>query len=254
MILRRFTKHLTDQNWFAVGLDVLVVITGIFLGMQVTEWNEERALYKTETELLNELKREIIGSIRVTELRRDSYLQLTEAGSRSLDFISSDAQCGTKCWPILVDLFHASQWLSVQVRRSTYENMRLMGLPRNRAIIDSVESYLLENKLNAEVLDERPYYRSIVRQLIPLEIQEFYWEHCYAYVDGAEIYSFDCPSNVSDDLVKQTVRAIVQRSDIKLHLTEWTGFTTTVPNSLDNQNIAARKAITLIDAELERRQ
>ena len=42
MILRRFTKHFTDQNWFAVGLDVLVVISGIFLGMQVTDWNENR--------------------------------------------------------------------------------------------------------------------------------------------------------------------------------------------------------------------
>ena len=42
MILRRFTKHIAEQNWFAVGLDVLVVITGIFLGMQVTEWNENR--------------------------------------------------------------------------------------------------------------------------------------------------------------------------------------------------------------------
>ena len=31
-----------DQNWFAVGLDVLVVITGIFLGMQVAEWNDNR--------------------------------------------------------------------------------------------------------------------------------------------------------------------------------------------------------------------
>ena len=40
MILRRFTKHVTDQNWFAVGLDVIVVVVGIFLGMQVTEWNE----------------------------------------------------------------------------------------------------------------------------------------------------------------------------------------------------------------------
>lgn len=42
MILRRFMKHVSDQNWFAVGLDLLVVITGIFLGMQVTEWNSDR--------------------------------------------------------------------------------------------------------------------------------------------------------------------------------------------------------------------
>jgi hypothetical protein len=42
MLLRRFTKHVTDQNWFAVGLDVLVVIVGIIVGLQVTEWNEAR--------------------------------------------------------------------------------------------------------------------------------------------------------------------------------------------------------------------
>jgi len=40
MILRRFMQHVKEQNWFAVGLDVIVVIVGIFLGMQVTEWNE----------------------------------------------------------------------------------------------------------------------------------------------------------------------------------------------------------------------
>lgn len=42
MILRRFMKHVNDQNWFAVGLDVIVVVVGIFLGMQVTEWNDQR--------------------------------------------------------------------------------------------------------------------------------------------------------------------------------------------------------------------
>ncbi|NVJ97932.1 MAG: hypothetical protein HWE25_07265 [Alphaproteobacteria bacterium] len=42
MILRRFMKHVSDQNWFAVGLDVLVVISGIFIGLQVTDWNQAR--------------------------------------------------------------------------------------------------------------------------------------------------------------------------------------------------------------------
>ena len=38
MILRRFMQHVKEQNWFAVGLDVIVVIVGIFLGMQVQKW------------------------------------------------------------------------------------------------------------------------------------------------------------------------------------------------------------------------
>jgi hypothetical protein len=35
-------QPIKEKNWFAVGLDVIVVIVGIFLGMQVTEWNEDR--------------------------------------------------------------------------------------------------------------------------------------------------------------------------------------------------------------------
>lgn len=40
MMLRRLTKHLKDQNWFAVGLDFFIVIVGVFIGIQVANWND----------------------------------------------------------------------------------------------------------------------------------------------------------------------------------------------------------------------
>jgi hypothetical protein len=55
MILRRFTRHFTEQNWFAVSLDILVVISGIFLGMQVTDWSNERANRQLEKDYMIEL-------------------------------------------------------------------------------------------------------------------------------------------------------------------------------------------------------
>lgn len=63
MILRRFTQHLKDQNWFAVGLDVIVVIVGIFLGMQVTEWNDKQKLRSEEVYFLQRLKQEVSENI-----------------------------------------------------------------------------------------------------------------------------------------------------------------------------------------------
>lgn len=59
MILRRFMKHVSDQNWFAVGLDVIVVITGIFLGMQVAEWNENTKGQELEQEYISLLREEL---------------------------------------------------------------------------------------------------------------------------------------------------------------------------------------------------
>ncbi len=62
MLLRRFMNHFADQNWFAVGLDVLVVVLGIFLGMQVNEWNNKRHLRSEEVQYLRALDVDIRAS------------------------------------------------------------------------------------------------------------------------------------------------------------------------------------------------
>jgi hypothetical protein len=48
MLLRRFSDHVKSQNWFAVTLDVVVVVVGIFLAFQVERWYEERRLISEE--------------------------------------------------------------------------------------------------------------------------------------------------------------------------------------------------------------
>ncbi|EAQ96315.1 hypothetical protein [Congregibacter litoralis] len=39
MILRSVTRHVKDQNWFAVGIDFAIVVVGVFIGIQVANWN-----------------------------------------------------------------------------------------------------------------------------------------------------------------------------------------------------------------------
>lgn len=43
MLLRRVTKHVKDQNWFAVGIDFIIVVVGVFIGIQVANWNDARS-------------------------------------------------------------------------------------------------------------------------------------------------------------------------------------------------------------------
>ena len=49
MILRRITQHVREQNWTAIAIDFVIVVTGVFLGIQVGDWNDgrqERANYE----------------------------------------------------------------------------------------------------------------------------------------------------------------------------------------------------------------
>ena len=43
MILRRLSIHIKEQNWFAVVLDFLIVVLGVFMALQVQEWAAHRA-------------------------------------------------------------------------------------------------------------------------------------------------------------------------------------------------------------------
>jgi len=42
VIIRRLADALREQNWFTVVLEVMIVVVGIFIGLQVDGWNEWR--------------------------------------------------------------------------------------------------------------------------------------------------------------------------------------------------------------------
>ena len=42
MILRKLADAIREQNWSTVILEILIVVVGIFIGLQVDGWNEGR--------------------------------------------------------------------------------------------------------------------------------------------------------------------------------------------------------------------
>lgn len=59
MILRSVTKHVRDQNWVAVWLDFLIVVAGVFIGIQVSNWNDERKAQSDLNTSLENLAQEV---------------------------------------------------------------------------------------------------------------------------------------------------------------------------------------------------
>lgn len=59
MILRRLIEHVSAQNWTAVVLDFLIVVLGVFLGIQIGNWNDARRDRETEKTYLVRLQQEL---------------------------------------------------------------------------------------------------------------------------------------------------------------------------------------------------
>ena len=56
MLLRRLSGNLKSQSWTAVCLDLVIVIMGIFLGLQVSQWYEGRQEITLEASILERLR------------------------------------------------------------------------------------------------------------------------------------------------------------------------------------------------------
>jgi hypothetical protein len=67
MLLRRVAEHVQRQNWFAVGIDFLIVVFGVFIGIQVANWNEARSDRQDEARYLGAMAEDVQLSINKVE-------------------------------------------------------------------------------------------------------------------------------------------------------------------------------------------
>ena len=67
MILRGLAKNLKEQNWMAIGIEFVLLIAGVFLGIQVANWNDERRDLIREKAYLEDVAAELDKSIQSIE-------------------------------------------------------------------------------------------------------------------------------------------------------------------------------------------
>ncbi len=66
MILARLTRAVREQNWFAVALEFVIVIAGVVIGFQITEWRGEQADRRLEGYYLERLHADLVGRWTIT--------------------------------------------------------------------------------------------------------------------------------------------------------------------------------------------
>ncbi len=73
MILRRLATSIRKQDWFTVVVETLIVVFGVFIGLQVNNWNEARGDRADELSFLERLHPDIVrveaSSARVRDRR-----------------------------------------------------------------------------------------------------------------------------------------------------------------------------------------
>ena len=83
MILHRLAAAIRHQNWFTVLVELSLIVLGVFLGIQVSNWNEARLDRQLEAQVIERLTIEFRG-LESSSLSRLSYFVRNTEELRSL--------------------------------------------------------------------------------------------------------------------------------------------------------------------------
>ena len=89
MILRRLAESIREQNWFTVLLEVLIVVIGIFVGLQVDDWNRARIEQDEESEYLARLADDLRESIEGTKFDIDWMSKTARLGNNVMQSLEA---------------------------------------------------------------------------------------------------------------------------------------------------------------------
>lgn len=78
MLLRRITSNIVAQNWVAIAIDFFIVVVGVFIGLQMSNWNDERISVAEEAALLSETRTSLDADVREMERVLSHYRRIDD--------------------------------------------------------------------------------------------------------------------------------------------------------------------------------
>lgn len=113
MLLRRVIAHVRKQEWTAVALDFVIVVAGVVIGIQVSNWNAARVDADVERALMVSLQRDFET---ITEGDTERY-ERTIAAPENLAHLIVAVRSGVEADPDIV-------WAGLEAAMTGYASTR----------------------------------------------------------------------------------------------------------------------------------
>lgn len=179
MILRRVTQNLRNQNWTAVFIELVIVIFGVFIGIQMANWNQDR-IDRHETErMLAQLVPELQSQLEFFDSVRTYYGTTRKYGEQAL--AGWNGQAGLSDEQFVVAAYQASQITGIGTNAENWaltfggDQLRKIASPRVRR---NMELMLTADYAPIGLNAAATPYREQVRRVIPIAVQDLIRREC----------------------------------------------------------------------------
>ena len=173
MFVRRLTTSLKEQHWMTIVIELVIVIIGVFVGNQVSNWNEARIEKRETQRVLAQLGPELKSQLAAFQTIRKYYATTRWFADQALAGWNRDPKVSDN--QFVIAAYQASQIYGLGLNADAWS--LAFGNSQLRQIDDPLLRRTLTVVLTA---DYNPVeynamatpYREHVRQLIPTPVQD----------------------------------------------------------------------------------
>lgn len=179
MIVRRIREHVSQHNWFAVTIDLVIVVLGVVIATQVSNWNDRRLEAAKAASYHTRLLDELDFNARQFRAQAAYYDAVRGHGLAALAMMDG-RQEGTAA-DFLIHAYQLSQVDTNAAKSYIYDEMTSAGLVEllgDETTQAMASDYYLTLATNDLTVKESFPYRSTIRSVMPFGIQKAIRERC----------------------------------------------------------------------------
>lgn len=215
MILRRVIEHVKAQNWTAIAIDFVIVVIGVFVGIQLGNVNADLANKRLGESYAKRLIVDLEKDLASSRVQAGYYEEVLRAVKEASALLKDEAADPAA---LVIAAYRASEIMFIAPNNATWNQIVSSGhlglLPQSAADSRLADYYAFDSARDIyDFLADAPY-RNIARQVIPMEIQAAMREGCSDARDHElVIISFmeECRLDADPGLIAATASAL--RSD-----------------------------------------
>ncbi|MDH4110683.1 MAG: hypothetical protein OEW35_20615 [Gammaproteobacteria bacterium] len=217
MNLRRLMEHVRKLEWTAIGIELVIVISGVFIGMQVSNWNVEREARQRGALFADRLKADLREEAWYYQLQIEYSRDVLASAERAVDALGGQPADSNEA--LLVSAYRATQYKQKARRRATYDELvstGTLGLIESQALRDTalqVYNFPTLDNVAREGMQSR--YREAFRMTLPNDVQRALSRNCgdrfvrpgdYQGLD--DLIDYPCRTGLPADVIDAAVKML----------------------------------------------
>ena len=203
MSVTKLSARLRGHDWMAAVIELLIVVAGILVALQVSNWNQTRIDRARADDYYRRIHAELVADRNRIDVTQAVWTTVSGYGRGAIDFGESGQRVQDSNWKTVLAYYQASQIMPFQLEDTSFFEMRDSGdlsLIADEKLRKRLADYyrLTGTGITSQILHHDPDYRRLIRGLTPWRVQEYIWSSCFRQLGGTNQELVDCPSPISD--------------------------------------------------------